>query len=108
MNSTEIQLLEEIATVLQELMNVTKVTSYVEIKRLLFDELDTREKRWVYDLTDGKKSVRDISKATGVNISSISKWSQIWEGIGIIVESRESDVPGRREKLFELDAYQIK
>jgi transposase len=101
-------LLNEIADILTDFMNIARVVNYDKIKSLLSQELDTKEKRLVYELSDGVKTVREISQLSGVNISSISTWSQYWEQLGILVETRGGEVKGRRKKLFTLSSYGIK
>lgn len=102
----ELDALREIAQKLERITNLTLIIGHEEIKTLLNAELDSAEKRKVYDLTDGIKSVREIAELTGVNISSISRWSQRWEKLGIIVESRKTEILGRRERLFDPAAYE--
>lgn len=105
---TDIELLNEVADLLNESLSITKVIHFQSIKTLLETNLDTKEKRLVYELSDGEKTVREIANLADVNISSISTWSQYWEQIGILTAVRGSDVKGRRKKLFTLASYGIK
>jgi Trp operon repressor len=100
---SEVDLLKEISEKLTELVTIASLANRAEVSRILSTEIDSKEKRLVYELLDGNRSVREISAATAVNISTISKWSQRWAQVGII--SEESGVQGRRKKIFDLDGY---
>lgn len=104
MSTDEIALLREISVKLDLLVGVSLVANRKSILDLLATELDSQEKRQVFEFLDGSHSVRDIAEKTGVNISSISRWSQRWEKIGLITAG---DIlgSGRRRHLFDLSAY---
>lgn len=102
---TELGVLEEIAASLREVLLLTRIVAYPSVKQTLETVLDSPEKRLVYDATDGQRSTRAIEKATGVNARKVSQWGQEWEQIGIVAQSRTSDIKGRREKLFDLASF---
>lgn len=101
-NVTQLQVLLQIASYLQELVNLTRVMSYPTIKEILETALDTDQKRLVYDLLDGDKKMVTIQQLSGVNISNISQWGQEWEKIGIVEPGTRK---GRRRKCFELSMF---
>jgi hypothetical protein len=103
----QLALLQEIASLLRELVAWTRVTAYSTVKQMLETTLDTDEKRLVYHLTNGQRSVKEIQKLTSVNVRFISEWGQEWETIGIAEQSRESNIKGRRQKVFDLAAFGI-
>ncbi len=105
---TEKELLLEISNTLNSILHIIRVTSTPQIREILENELDSVKKREVYSLLDGKKTVREIEKISGVNISKISNWSSKWGNLGLIVESGKTKVKGRREKAFDLINYGIK
>jgi Trp operon repressor len=105
MTNEEVRHLQEISAKLDLLISISLVSNRQAIFGLLASELDSKEKRQVYELLDGSHSVRDIANRTGVNISSISRWSQRWEKIGLILEEASNSVSGRRRRLFDLSAY---
>jgi predicted regulator of amino acid metabolism with ACT domain len=107
MNSLDSQteILREISITLRELTNWVEVLGRNKVKVTLEKVLDNEQKRLVYDLCDGEKSVKDIEKLTGVNVRYISEWSQEWERIGIV---EQGDLrKGRRKKLFNLAVFGI-
>jgi len=72
---TQTEILKELSITLRELTNWVKVLGRDKVKTTLEQALDTEQKRLVYDLCDGEKSVKDIGKLTGVNVRYISEWS---------------------------------
>ncbi len=102
---SQLQLLQRIAFSLDELVKWTRVMSYPSVKQVLETVLDTDEKRLVYHLLDGTKTVTAIQQLTGVNVRYISEWGQEWERIGIAESSIERK--GRRQKLFDITMFGI-
>lgn len=43
-----------------------------------------KDRRRVYELTDGDHSTRDIAAAVGVPDSTVSRWQRKWSKIGIL------------------------
>lgn len=95
-------LLQEIAGSLRELVTWARVTGYPTVKQTLETVLDSDEKRLVYHLTDGHRSIKEIQRLTGVNARYISEWGQEWDRIGIVGPSRVSSIRGRRQRAFDL------
>lgn len=100
-NPPEVVLLEEAVALLRELTGWVRVLAYASAKETLAAVLDSPQKRAVYEAMDGQRGVREIGTKTGVSRSLVSRWGQQWEQLGIAVQSRESDVKGRRQKLFD-------
>jgi hypothetical protein len=105
--SSELALLQEIAESLRELVIWTRITGYSTVKQTLETVLDSDEKRLVYHLTDGRRSVAEIQKMTGVNARFISEWGQEWERMGIAIPSRVSSVKGRRQRAFDPADFEL-
>ena len=103
----KLQLLEEIATSLHQLVRLTRVMSYPVIKQVLETALNTEEKKLVYHSLDGTRGVTSIQELTGVNVRYISEWGQEWEKLGIVEPSTISKVRGRRQKSFDLSMFGI-
>jgi len=95
-------LLQEIAGSLRELVTWTRVIGYPTIKQTLETILDSDEKRLVYHLTDGQRSIKEIQRLTGVNVRYISEWGQEWDRMGIAGPSRVSSIRKRRQRAFDL------
>lgn len=95
-------LLQEIAGSLRELVTWARVTGYPTVKQTLETVLDSDEKRLVYHLTGGQRSIKEIQRLTGVNARYISEWGQEWDRIGIVGPSRVSSIRGRRQRAFDL------
>ena len=102
---TQIELLQQIATSLNELVKWGRVSSFPIVKQALEITLDTEQKRLVYHLLDGTKSVAEIQKLSGVNARFISEWGQEWEKIGIVQDSEISERKGRRQRSFDISTF---
>ncbi len=103
----QVTLLQEIVESLHELVAWARVIGYPTVKQMLETVLDSNEKRLVYHLTDGRRSIAELQKLTGVNARFISEWGQEWEKSGIVEQSRISKIKGRRQKLFDLAVFGI-
>jgi len=100
----QLQILQQIASSLEELVKLTRVMSYPSIKETLEIALDTDQKRLVYHHLDGDNTVSAIQKLTGVNARHISEWGQEWEKLGIAESGARK---GRRQKLFDISMFGI-
>jgi hypothetical protein len=103
----QLALLQKIADSLRELVTWTQLIGYSTVKQTLETVLDSNEKRLVYHLTDGQRSVAEIQEMTGVNARFISEWGREWERIGIVEQSHTSKIRGRRQRVFDLAAFGI-
>jgi len=104
---SNIQVLQDISYSLQQIVKLLRVVSYPTIKQILENNLDTPEKRAVYNLLDGTRGVKAIQEQTGVNVRYISEWGQKWEELGIVEPSIVTNVKGRRQKAFELSTFGV-
>ena len=103
----QLALFQEMTESLRELVAWVRVAGYPIVKKTLTAILDSEEKRLVYHLTDGQRSVKEIQELTGVNVRFISEWGREWETMGIVESSRISRIKGRRQKVFDLAAFGI-
>lgn len=106
-NKNTDDVLENIATSLNEIKNWMKIIGYPKAKGILEAVLDTDEKRMVYEFCDGARSSKEISQLSGVNIRYVSEWGQVWEAIGILEQSQVSTIKGRRQKVFDLSNFDM-
>ena len=103
----QLALFQEIAESLHELVTWMRGIGYPTVKQILETVLDSDEKRLVYHLTDGQRTIAEVQKLTGVNARFISEWGQEWERIGIAEQSYVSKTRGRRQRVFDLAAFGI-
>ncbi len=96
-----ILLLNEINNNLLEIRRLFKLNSLRGISELINSVLDTTDKRVVYELMDGKLSVRDIAEISKINKSTISEWGQYWETIGMVY-AEDIKLKRKRCKVFSL------
>lgn len=88
--------------VLREILKWIRFTGMKEVKGALIAALDTDQKKIIYQLSDGEKSSRDISKATGVSDRTVRNYWKIWSRIGI-VEAIKAGTRDRYERSFDLE-----
>ncbi len=101
------QLLSQIAASVSELLALARLMSYPVAKQALESALDTEDKRRVYQLLDGTRSMDSIHRLTGLSKGHMSEWGQEWERLGIVQASSTSRVKGRRQRVFDLSTYGI-
>lgn len=71
-------------SVLAEILTWTKLIYGPQVGAQLKEILDSKEKRKVYEATDGHASTRDIENSIGVNKNTVSKWWKEWSSMGIV------------------------
>lgn len=70
---------EEMQTeLLREILKWIKFAGMKEVKEVLVSELDTDQKKQVYQISDGSKTNAEIHKATGVSTGAISGYWKKW------------------------------
>ena len=74
---------DEQTRLLSEILKWIRFAGMKGVKDVLLPELDTDEKRWVYQLSDGTKAIAEIKKITGVSSGTISKYWKKWLKLGL-------------------------
>ncbi len=69
---------------LEEMTRLVRFLALREARQIAQTELDTEEKQRVFSLTNGARSVRDISEITKVNKNTVSKWWREWHAVGLV------------------------
>ncbi len=69
---------------LAELVKWQRVLGMAALKNLAPETLDSKEKRLVYEMTDGLTSVNQISKNVGVSTGTVSNWWSSWFASGLV------------------------
>jgi hypothetical protein len=90
---------------LHELVVWTKLVHRTHVAEWFTRILDSEEKRFVYQYSDGERSVRELGDLAGVSKALISAWWRDWDQLGIMEQSRR--VPGRRRRMVSLDELGI-
>ena len=76
--------------ILHELKEQTRWLRLLGIRSLgsaIKDIIVTKKQLKVYELSDGKRSSREIAKAAGVSAGTVSRLWNIWDAQGIVYES---------------------
>lgn len=69
---------DEQSELLKEILKWIKFAGMKGVKDQLEATLETDQKKTVYQLSDGSKTIADINKMTGVSTGSISGYWQKW------------------------------
>lgn len=96
--------LEREEAAIQELKFWIRLGTAEQAREFLERVLDSDRKKWVYELLDGKTSLPEIKRRTGVDPAQSSPWGQEWEARGIVVDVGG----GTRRKVIPLSALGIK
>lgn len=74
----------ETIDLLKEILKWQKIQGLSVFKSLIFVLLDSKEKRLVYEMTDGTLSVKQISEKAKVATGTVSNWWNKWLAEGIL------------------------
>lgn len=91
---------EEFLDELREQTRWLRLLGTQALRPLIHEHLKTDRQRVVYELSDGHHSVREISAASGVGTTTVSRWWQEWLAAGICLEVATR--AGRAEHLASL------
>lgn len=96
---------ERIERTLKEILSWIKLANKPTLKSILLQELDSDEKKKVYELTDGFRSQNDIESQTKVTRRMVGYYWQKWYSLGILIMSDQRK--GRMQKIAQLDEVGI-
>lgn len=71
---------------LKEILKWQKIQAKATVRPLIFSLLDSKEKRKVYELTDGSLTVKQILERAGAATGTISNWWNDWLVEGILYQ----------------------
>lgn len=97
--------LDEIATLLKELVKWSKFSGKQHLKKLLEDSLRKDAEKIVYEYSDGERSARDLEKLSGVSRTSVTNYWKKWVKLGIVEESKK--FTGRMQHICSLEEVGI-
>lgn len=92
--------LEEIASLLRELVRWSKFGSKQQLKSILADNLRRDPEKLIFEYSDGERSVRDIEKLTGIGKTSVFNYWQKWFKLGIV---KSTKFEGRMQHICSLE-----
>jgi hypothetical protein len=96
----------EEAKILKEILKWIRFAGLKEVKAVLISELDTDQKKQVYQLSDGSKARAELVKLTGVSAGAISGYWKKWANLGL---GEKLAVRGgeRFARAFDLEDFSI-
>lgn len=92
---------------LEELVKWTKVTSIPNVKKLLSDFLESPEEKIAYQVSDGKKTSREVANQAKASQTHVVRWWKKWMKAGI-AEPVSAKRGKRAKRVFSLDDFGIK
>jgi hypothetical protein len=98
--------LESIDKTLREILTWTRFANITKLKEILEKELDTDEKKLVYENTDGANGLKELASISGALQDTIYYWWQKWFRLGLVIESETRK--GRMMKIVSLDDVGIR
>jgi len=69
--------------ILKEILKWVRLAGLKEVTSVLISELDTDQKKQVYQMSDGSNTRAEIIKVTGVSAGSISGYWKKWANMGL-------------------------
>lgn len=91
---------EDILGELKEQTRWLRVLALQEIRPALEETLDKPEMRVVYELSDGRRTAREIADAASIGShSTVTAWWSKWAGLGLMEASRRK---GRKQRIVSL------
>lgn len=96
-------LLLELVEIAREQLRWQRASAASTVRSALETSLTTTTMRRAYELCDGSRTFRDVSKETGVALGTLSNWSRQWRERGLAFE----DSAGRVRHLVGLAALGI-
>jgi len=95
---------ERVLEVLEEILKWTKFHGMISLKEILNSELDSIDKKIIYELSDGKSSP-EIAKIAGVTSPTVRNYWRKWNKMGIM--EIHPDYKKRYRKVFPLEEVGI-
>lgn len=88
------------ADILEELKKQTvwlKAIALRALKDVIQEELKSPQDRKIFELSDGKRTTREIAKAAGVSHATVIQNWKRWAALGLVIESESRK--GRYKKI---------
>jgi len=90
-----------IEELLEEILRWTRLQGMDKLKAVIAANLRSESERLVYEYSDGDRSVRDIEATIGVSRSTVTRYWDKWQRLGIVEKSRKYE--GRWKRLCSLE-----
>lgn len=97
---------DEQTAILKEILKWIRFTAAKEVKNVLGNALDTKQKSLIYHLSDGNRSSAEIGKSAGVSDMTVRRLWATWARLGV-VESIKVRGGDRYKKSFDLEDFGI-
>ena len=100
------ELLKEIVLTLREILKWTRFSGMQQLRNVLLNILKTDTEKAIYELTDGKRSTREIATLVGVKShATIAAYWKKWSKTGIVQPTQR--IPGRYQHICSLEEVGI-
>lgn len=91
---------------LDELIGWQRFESLPKLRTTLLKELDSDDKKLAYEMTDGKRSRREIASALNISNNTLQTWWAKWYELAIVRPSKK--FKGRPQHIVSLEDVGIK
>jgi hypothetical protein len=92
---------QEITQLLRELVRWSKFEGVPKLRAILEQNLRSDKEKIIYELSDGERSTRDITKVVGGSHETIRRYWEKWSKLGIVDESHGQE--GRFRHICSLE-----
>jgi len=96
-----------IVELLEELVYWTKEATVPEIRQRLLTNLESPEEKTAYELSDGKKTTRQVASKVKVGKNTVAKWWNNWITVGIAEPIPTKGGGHRAKRKFLLNDFGI-
>ena len=103
-NDETIEKLARIERQLEEIKLWIKVGNLRFLREMLLQELNSKERILIFELTDGVHTQQEVAAQVGVSRSMVSYYWQKWQGLGIVMKTSRL---GRMKKIISLEEIGI-
>jgi len=98
--------IDERTQLLREILKWIRFSGMKEVKNVIGTTLDTEQKKWIYQLSDGQNSSYQISGKVGVSDDTVRRYWKMWAKVGI-VERLKAGKGDRHRRAFDLEELGI-
>lgn len=98
---------DKIVELLEDVLKWTRFQGWRNVKQVLVDALGDQISRKVYQLSDGKRTSRQIAKNLSISHVTVAEYWKKWAKVGIMESVKVKGGGTRGVRIFSLDDFGI-
>ena len=98
---------DKIVELLEDILKWTRFQGWRNVKQVLVDALGDQISRKVYQLSDGKRTSRQIAKNLPISQRTVTEYWKKWTKVGIMEPMKVKGGGTRGVRIFSLDDFGI-